>query len=126
MVILYIIIAIVAVYFLFRRSTGINSDVIQKLIKKSASWATTAQQDTSPLKATMHANYAIGYLWALKDISTEFDIQKASGINLKQFEEHILNVQEMVTKKVTDACPKFAGEVDLYLSSIAGDSTVRS
>ena len=122
MMYLYILVAVIVVYFLFRRSTGLNADLISKLVKKSASWATTAQQDQSPLKATIHANYAVGYLWALKDISSEVDIQKASGINLKQFEEHILNVQEMVTKKVTEACPKFAGEVDLYLSTIAGDA----
>jgi len=121
MIYLYLIAAIAIVYFIFKRSTGLSADLINKLVKKSASWATTAQQDQSPLKATVHANYAVGYLWAIKEISTEFDIQKASGINLKQFEEHILNVQEMVTKKVTEACPKFAGDVDLYLSTIAGE-----
>jgi len=123
MIALYIIIAIVIVYFLFKRSTGVNSTVINNLLKKSAKWATTAQQDKSPLMANMHANYAVGYLWALKDLASENEIQTASATSLKQFEEHILNVQEMVTKKVTEACPKFAGEVDLYLSSIAGDTS---
>jgi hypothetical protein len=29
-------------------------------------------------------------------------------------------VQDMVTKKVIKRCPEFEGDVDLYLSSIAG------
>ena len=34
MIALYIIIAIVVVYFLFKRSTGVNSTVINQFIKK--------------------------------------------------------------------------------------------
>jgi hypothetical protein len=94
---------------------------ISKLVRQTARWATAAQQDQSPLVALLHANYAAGYLWALKDIATDTEINKVAGINLKQFEEHIVNVQDMTTKKVLKACPSFAGEVDLYLSTIAGE-----
>jgi len=91
-----------------------------RLVKQSAKWATTAQQDESPLLATLHANYAVGYLWALKDIYSTDEISKKAGVNITQFEEHILNVQDMVTKKVIKKCPEFEGDVDFYLSTIAG------
>ena len=117
MTIIYVIIAVVITYFLFRRKTD-GSDVI-KLVKQSAKWATTAQQDESPLLATLHANYAVGYLWALKDLYDTDEISKKAGVNITQFEEHILNVQDMVTKKVIKKCPEFEGDIDLYLSSIA-------
>jgi hypothetical protein len=116
--IVYIAILAIVVFFLFRRSSN-SSDVV-KLVKQSAKWATTAQQDDSPLLATLHANYAVGYLWALKDLYDTDEISKKAGINITQFEEHILNVQDMVTKKVIKKCPEFEGDVDLYLSSIAG------
>ena len=48
------------------------------------------------------------------------EISKKAGIDITQFEQHILNVQDMVTKKVVKKCPEFEGDVDLYLSSIAG------
>ena len=57
----------------------------------------------------MHANYAVGYLWALKDLASENEIQTASATSLKQFEEHILNVQEMVTKKGYRGLSKVCG-----------------
>ena len=118
MIILYVIITVVMLFFLFRRKAD-NSDIV-KLVKRSAKWATTAQQDESPLLATLHANYAVGYLWALKDLYDTEEISKKAGVNITQFEEHILNVQDMVTKKVVKKCPEFEGDVDLYLSSIAG------
>lgn len=92
---------------------------IKKLAQQSAKWATMSQQDDSPIIAMLHANYAVGYLWALKDIASPREITKQTGLNIEQFEEHIVNVQSTVTKKVLKKCPELAGEVDLYLSSIA-------
>jgi hypothetical protein len=116
--ILVIGLVVVVAFFLFKRKSS-DSDIV-KLVKQSAKWATTAQQDESPMLATLHANYAVGYLWSLKDLYSTNEISKKAGINIKQFEEHILNVQDMVTKKVIKKCPEFEGEVDLYLSSLAG------
>ena len=115
---LYIGAAIIIVWLIFFRKGSSGADIV-KLVKQSAKWATTAQQDESPLLATLHANYAVGYLWALKDLAKPDEISKAAGVDILQFEEHILNVQSMVTKKVLKKCPEFEGEVDFYLSSIA-------
>jgi hypothetical protein len=117
MSIILVIIVVGFLFFLIRRKTN-GSDVV-KLVKQSAKWATTAQQDESPLLATLHANYAVGYLLALKDLYDTEEISKKAGVNITQFEEHILNVQDMVTKKVLKKCPEFEGDVDFYLSSIA-------
>lgn len=111
----FVILCVLA-YFFFKSK---KPEAIPQLLKSAAKWATTAQQDDSPYLSVMHANYACGYLWALKDLATPQDIYKKTGVDFKKFEEHILNVQEMVTQKVIKKCPEFAGEVDLYLSSIA-------
>ncbi len=115
---LYIIVAVIAFYIIFIKRS--DSSGVEKLLKQSARYATTAQQDESPIVATLHANYAMGYLWALKDISTPKEIHRITGVDLQKFEEHIVNVQDMVNKKVLKKCPEFAGDVDLYLSSIGG------
>ena len=120
----YLLTAIVAAtiffYFVSRKSS--KKTPIQKLVRQAARWATTAQQDQSPFIALLHANYASGYLWALKDIASEKEINRVAGINLRQFEEHIVNVQDITTKKVIKACPEFSGEIDLYLSTIAEEN----
>jgi len=99
-----------------------NGPAINKLVRQSARYATAAQQYESPVVAVLHANYAAAYLWALKDIYTPREIHRHTGIDLKKFEEHITNVQDMINKKVVKKCPEFAGEVDLYLSSIGGEA----
>ena len=113
---LYILLAAVVLYCIY---TGRKVPPIKKLVQQSAKWATMAQQDESPIIAVLHANYAVGYLWAVKDIAGSSEISRQSGVDIKQFEEHIFNVQSMVTKKILKKCPELSGDIDLYLSSIA-------
>lgn len=112
----YLILVAVVLYCIY---SSRKVPPIKKLAQQSAKWGTMAQQDDSPIIAMLHANYAVGYLWALKDIASPKEIFKQTGLNLEQFEEHVVNLQSMVTKKVLKKCPELAGEVDLYLSSIA-------
>jgi len=119
---IYIVLISIIVFTFIRNGKGTPKGNIEKLVRQTARWATAAQQDASPLISMLHANYAAGYLWALKDIATPTEIHKATGVDLKRFEEHIVNVQDATTKKVIKACPQFKGEVDLYLATIAGEN----
>ena len=94
---------------------------IEKLVRQSARYAVAAQQDSSPVISVLHANYAAAYLYALKDIATDSQIHNATGIDVKKFKDHIINVQDMVTQKTSEKCPEFVGEVDIYLTQIGGE-----
>lgn len=122
MIYLYIVIGIVLVYLIFFKKPNIDSQ-IKTLVRQAAKWATTAQQDTSPYLSVMHSNYATGYLMSLKDIARPVDIHRVTGIDFTTFEQHILNVQEMVNTRLKEKVPEFAGEVNLYLSAIADGDT---
>lgn len=115
---IYAILALVFVYAVFFRKPDLTEQV-KVLVKKCARWATTAQQDTSPYLSVMHANYATGYLSALKDIATPQQVHRITGIDFTTFEKHILNLQESINQKLVKQSPEFAGEVNLYLASIA-------
>ena len=119
----WILIVIIAFFLFMRSANGTSKANIEKLVRQSARFATAAQQDESPLVAVLHANYSAGYLWALKSIATPKQIHNASGVDVKKFEEHITNVQDMVTKKMLKKCPEFAGDVDLYLATIGAEAT---
>jgi hypothetical protein len=119
---LYLLAALLILSVFIRGSNGASKATIEKLIRQSARFATAAQQDESPLVSVLHANYSAGYLWALKDIATPKQIHNATGVDIKKFEEHISNVQDMVTKKTLKKCPEFAGDVDLYLATIGGEA----
>jgi len=118
----YFIVAIFILILVMQNKSRGMKQSIEKLVRQSARYATAAQQDKSPVIAVLHANYAAAYLYALKDIATESQIHNATGINVKKFKEHVINVQDMVTKKTTDSCPEFAGNVDIYLAEIGGEA----
>lgn len=119
---LYLIAAIFVLFLMMQNKTRGMNKAIEKLVRQSARYATAAQQDKSPVVAILHANYAAAYLYALKDIANESQIHNATGIDVRKFKEHIINVQDSVTKKTTETCPEFAGQVDIYLAEIGGEA----
>ena len=119
---LYLIAVIFVLYLMMQNKTRGMNMAIEKLVRQSARYAVAAQQDASPVIAILHANYAAAYFYALKDIASESQIHNATGIDVKKFKEHITNVQDMVTRKTSEKCPDFVGEVDIYLAQIGGET----
>lgn len=119
---LYLIATIFILYLIMKNKTrGVNK-AIEKLVRQSARYAVAAQQDESPVIALLHANYGAAYLYALKEFATDSQIHNATGIDVRKFKEHVTNVQDMVTKKTSEKCPDFIGEVDVYLAEIGGEA----
>jgi hypothetical protein len=119
---LYLIAIIFVLYLMMQNKTRGMNKAIEKLVRQSARYAVAAQQDASPVIAILHANYAAAYFYALKDIASESQIHNATGIDVKKFKEHVTNVQDMVTKRTSEKCPEFVGEVDIYLAQIGGEA----
>jgi hypothetical protein len=91
------------------------------LVRQASRWSTAAQQDKSPLVSLLHANYGAGFLWALKDIATDKEINSAiPELDIKKFTKKIVDIQDMSTKNVTNVCPQFVGEgIDSMLLKLA-------
>lgn len=119
---LYLIAVIFVLYLMMKNKTRGMNKAIEKLVRQSARYAVAAQQDESPVIAILHANYAAAYFYALKEFASESQIHNATGIDVKKFKEHIINVQDMVTRKTSEKCPEFVGEVDVYLAQIGGEA----
>ena len=98
-----------------------TTEHINTLIRQAARWSAAAQQDESPIIALLHANYGAGYLWALKDIASDKEIENASGIDVLKFKKTITDIQDESTKKVSKLCPQFVGDINKYLLELAGD-----
>jgi hypothetical protein len=96
--------------------------VIEVMVRSCSRWAVASLQDSSPLIAVLHANYAAGYLWALQDCFTDEQIRNATGVNIIKFQKRITNVQDIATRGLVRVCPKYASDLDIYLSKISGES----
>ena len=102
------------------KAKKVPKHVLATLVRQAARWSTAAKQDNNSMIAVLHAYYSAGYLWALRDIATNAEIEKATGINWKKFKQEILDVQDAATKKMAKLCPQWAPE-PTYLSKVGGE-----
>lgn len=93
---------------------------IKVMVRQASRWSTAADQDESPMIAVLHANYGAGYLWALKDIAKDEQIEEVTGINIKKFTYEITQAQDRATKKMAKLCPKYAPK-ETYLTRLGGE-----
>ena len=99
-----------------------KNELIIKLVRQTARWATAATQDDNPLIAVLHANYGTGYLWALKDIANKNEIETAANIDLVKFQNNVIQIQDATTKRLAKVCPDFAKTDNIYLAKIGGEA----
>ena len=86
-----IILFVISIFFVIIKTQQPNTNIIiNTILRGSARWAAASLQDKSPIVAVLHANYAAGYLWALKDSFSDIDIQRATGIDVIKFQKKIL------------------------------------
>ena len=77
---------------------------IRILYRQTARYAIASTQDDSPVIRTLHANYAMGYLLALKDIATTEEFARATGSNLLRFERKVAAIQDFSTVQLVSGC----------------------
>lgn len=117
---LYLLLVICTACIVAQNAKRGRTKTIDALMKRSAKYATMAQQDGSPMHSVVHANHAMAFMTAAQEVAgSDNDIRDATGIDMTIFKDRILSVQHEVTQKTLEKCPQFKGDVDLYLSAIA-------
>lgn len=98
---LLIIIGLVFIlFFVFRRTTRADDEMIRTLYRQAARYSVASIQDASEVIRVLHANYAMGYLLALKDITTSGEFERVTGENMITFERTIAKVQDEATRQL--------------------------
>jgi hypothetical protein len=101
-----------------------KENIVNTLYRQCARWSTASTQDTNPLIANLHANYAAGYLWALEDLFSADEIAMITKIDHKKFRSEIQKNQDITSKKIARACPNFVKLTNAsspIIASIAGE-----
>jgi hypothetical protein len=74
-------------------------------------------QDAAEVIQVLHANYAMGYLLAIKDIASSEDFRRATGEDLLTFERTIAHNQDFATKRLIHGRPELALEDETLLKA---------
>ena len=117
-ILMYIINQILSKCWISNNSKKFHNELINKLVRQTARLETAASQDDNPVIEVLHANYAAGYLWALKDIATNKDIENATKIDMNKFQKNVVDIQDKSNKKLVKLCPNFIKTDNIYLSKI--------
>ena len=120
---IYFLIILLGIIFLFpinKKCQDDRDNIIRTLARQSARWITAAKQDKNPMIKVLHANYGAGYWWALRDVATSEDFNRATGLDLLKFEKEITAVQDAATQEMAGKCPEWAPKKS-YLTKIAGE-----
>jgi len=112
-----IVIFILLVLFVFvlvrtDKSLSDSDKQIRILYRQTARFAVASLQDDSSVFKTLHANYAMGYLMALKDLATTEQFARATNDNLLSFERKIAAIQDASTVNLVGDCPDLIPDVD--------------
>jgi hypothetical protein len=111
--ILFLVLVLVFVLLVPQRSD--SNKQIRILYRQTARYAVASLQDESPVIKSLHANYAMGYLMALKDLATTDQFARATGDNLLSFERKIAGIQDASTVNLVGDCPDLIPDVDPVL-----------
>jgi len=104
--VLILVIVLVLVFVVVRTSVPLDLDKqIRVLYRQTARYAVASLQDDSPVVKSLHANYAMGYLMALKDLATTEQFARATNDNLLSFERKIASIQDASTVNLVGDCP---------------------
>jgi hypothetical protein len=107
--VLILFLVLVLVFVVLRTSSDVGSVSLDKqiriLYRQTARYAVASLQDDSPVVKSLHANYAMGYLMALKDLATNEQFARATGDNLLSFERKIAGIQDASTVNLVGDCP---------------------
>lgn len=100
-------------------------DTIRILARQAARWTTAARQDANPIIAMLHGSYGAAYVFALRQVASDIEIKRVTGIDAAALEQEIVAVQDAVTARLARTCPKAAPRGRLTRLSREGIGRIR-
>ena len=104
------LLVLIVLWLVLERRVSTSEGPIQVLYRQAARYAVAASQDSHPVIAVLHANYAMGYLLALKDLATNEEFKGATGQDLLNFEQEIARIQDGATLRLVKSNPDLIPE----------------
>jgi hypothetical protein len=77
---------------------------VRDLVKSAHMYSATAMQDTNPIFALMHANYARAYLNVARTIGSDAQVELAAGQSLERFMGAIDDAENQMVARMNSVC----------------------
>ena len=94
---------------------------IRTLLRHAGRWAIAAVQDNEPAIRMLHANYAVGYMLALREVASDAQVLAVTGYDPFDLFQELLQIQDNAMHQAAAACPTMVPS-PRWLAEIAGDA----
>jgi hypothetical protein len=104
-ILLLIILSLVAMIFNIKEEQTTINKIAPRIFHQMARWSTAASQDKNPVIAVLHANYGVGYMLVLRDLTSDEDLQRILAIeNIRKVFDEVQQIQNTVTLNLANHC----------------------
>lgn len=76
------------------------------LVNQAVKWASMANQDSNPVYAMRHTNYANAYLIAARTLVPDSGLEQATGRDIHSLEASLRKLQSECVAVLSKTCPK--------------------
>ena len=83
-------------------------ETIEILARQAARWSTAARQDANPFIANLHGGYGAAYVFALRQVASDEEIRRATGLDAIAFEREIVAIQDVAARRLLRVAPQLA------------------
>ena len=90
------------------------------MMRAAARYAVAAEQDEKPMIQVLHANYAMGYMLALREIASDMEVYQVTGYDPHAMFKWLLEVQDRAAKAVVAVCPELVPGPE-WVARLAGE-----
>src|SRR3990167_1087750 len=92
-----------------------DAKTVKTLMRQTLRWLVAARQDREPVIAVLHANYAAGYIAALRQVASDAEIQHFTGVEAIKLEASVIAAQDRATERLLAKCPQLRPALPLEL-----------
>lgn len=82
-----------------------HGEIVHALARQSQRWLVASLQDEEPAIAVLHADYAVAYALALRQVADDAEIRALLGVTGKELEDAATRAQDRAAKMLAARCP---------------------
>jgi hypothetical protein len=93
-----------------------HADDIKALNRQAHRWYIASKQDQHPIIKNLHANYAVGYVNAMRDIAPDDEIDYVTGLSIANLSAGATREQDRSIAQLARYCPDLIPRDRVYLA----------
>jgi len=83
-----------------------DGETIRILIRQASRWAVAAEQDANPLIRVLHANYAMAFVAALRQVASDDFVIRETGVDPQELETYVGQLQDWAVQSFAPYVPE--------------------